>query len=72
MLWVSLESLHYGALLLHNILAYVALACLISAWGTAQVVDDLRVELPMYGQAQVKAPNLAALAKRGPGLEVLW
>lgn len=29
------------------------------------VVDDLRVELPMYGQLAIQAPHLMALAKRG-------
>ena len=29
------------------------------------VVDDLRVELPMYGQQEIQAPNLVALAQRG-------
>ena len=29
------------------------------------VIDDLRIDLPMYGQAQVHAPNLAKLAREG-------
>ena len=29
------------------------------------VVDDLRVELPMYGQPEIQTPHLSALAERG-------
>jgi iduronate 2-sulfatase len=29
------------------------------------VVDDLRIDLPVYGQSQVHAPNLAQLAREG-------
>ena len=29
------------------------------------VVDDLRVELPMYGQPEIQTPHLSALAQRG-------
>ena len=29
------------------------------------VVDDLRVELPMYGQRHIQAPHLEGLAARG-------
>ena len=73
----SATSLELGGM--HAILAWFTLACAYACFGATAVnatapsrpnvlyvvVDDLRPELPVYGQSYIHAPNVERLAGRG-------